>query len=272
MNAASYVPYCGAPPVPGNLAWNLDPVLIALLVAIPLLYAIGSRERAARERHRQSCFYIGWAIVAAALVSPLCNLSVALFSARVAQHMLLTLVAAPLIVLGRPGTAFLSMVAKRVPLRLPRLRGGVLHVVATAGFAVALWTWHLPGSYDATLRSDLVYWCMHITTLGSALFLWHALFHRVVCLSSALLIGFGTTVQMSLLSALLTLAPRPLFETHFGTTWPWGLSHLEDQQLGGAIMWTLGGTLFTIIGVLAFGTWLKSLSKDDTTGRASRIP
>jgi hypothetical protein len=90
--------------------------------------------------------------------------------------------------------------------------------------------------------------------------------------SSALLIGFGTTIQMSLLSALLPLAPRPLFESHFGATWPWGLSPLEDQQLGGAIMWALGGTLFTVIGVLAFGTWLKSLSMDEITGPAARAP
>jgi putative membrane protein len=214
----------------------------------------------------------GWAILAASLVSPLCNLSVALFSARVAQHMLLTLVAAPLIILGQPERMLLPMLSKRASLRLPPMRGGVLPIVATAGFAASLWTWHLPGSYDATLRSDLIYWSMHVTTLGSALLLWHALFHRVGGLSSALLIGFGTTIQMSLLSALLTLAPRPLFESHFGTTWPWGLSPLEDQQLGGAIMWALGGTLFTVIGVLAFGTWLKSLSMDETTGPAARAP
>jgi putative membrane protein len=269
MNADSYVPYCGIPPIPGHLTWILDPVLIAVLVAVPILYAVGARGQAS-DTQRRSCFYIGWAILAAALVSPLCNLSVALFSARVAQHMLLTLVAVPLIVLGQPGRVFLPMLSRHASLRLPQVRGSVLFIAATAGFAIALWTWHLPGSYDATLRSDLIYWSMHVTTLGSALLLWHALFHRVGCLPSALLIGFGTTVQMSLLSALLTLAPRPLFVSHFGTTWPWGLSPPEDQQLGGVIMWTLGGTLFTVIGVLAFGAWLRSLSMDETTGQTVR--
>jgi putative membrane protein len=268
MNTGSYVPYCGIPPVPGHLTWNLDPVLIAILVAVPALYAVGAHGQPS-DMQRRSCFYFGWAILAAALVSPLCNLSVALFSARVARHMLLTLVAAPLIVLGQPGRILLPMLSKHASLRLPQVHGGVLPIAATAGFAVALWTWHLPGSYDATLRSDLIYWSMHVTTLGSALLLWHALFDRVGGLSSALLIGFGTTVQMSLLSALLTLAPRPLFVSHFGTTWSWGLSPLEDQQLGGVIMWTLGGTLFTLIGVLAFGAWLRSLSTDEATGPAS---
>ncbi len=260
MDAGSYVPYCGFPPVPGQLTWNLDLVLIALLTVVPVLYWIGSRGQMGPDRLRQSSFYLGWAILAAALVSPLCSLSVALFSARVAQHMFVTLVAAPLIVLGQPGTALGAMLPKHHTLRFPHMKDGFFQLLATAGFAAALWVWHLPGPYDATLQSDLIYWTMHITIFGTALLLWHALFRRLNCVSSALLVGFGSTVQMSLLSALLTLAPRPLFASHAGTTWPWGLSPLEDQQLGGVIMWAPGGTLFTLIGVLAFGSWLKGLS------------
>jgi putative membrane protein len=181
--------------------------------------------------------------------------------------MLLTLVAAPLIVLGHPGTAFRSLMPKQVVPRLPHVRDGALQLVATMGFAVTLWIWHLPGSYDATLQSDVVYWTMHVTIFGTALLLWHALFRRLGCVSSALLVGFGTTVQMSLLSALLTLAPRPLFVSHSGTTWLWGLSPLEDQQLGGLIMWVPGGTLFTLIGVLAFGVWLKALAAEQAVAK-----
>jgi putative membrane protein len=234
------------------------------------LYGAGSRGQAEPDRLRQSYFYLGWTILAAALVSPLCHLSVALFSARVAQHMLVTLVAAPLIVLGQPGSAFRAMLSERVVLRLPRMGDGVLQLVATMGFAASLWIWHLPGPYDATLQSDVVYWSMHVTILGTALLLWHALFRRLNCVSSALLVGFGTTVQMSLLSALLTLAPRPLFKSHSGTTWPWSLSPLEDQQLGGLIMWVPGGTLFTLIGVLAFGLWLKALAAEEAAARVSQ--
>jgi putative membrane protein len=269
MNAGSYVPYCGSPPVPGQLAWNLDPVLIAFLTLVPVLYGLGSRGWRETDRLRQSSFYLGWAILAAALVSPLCNLSVALFSARVAQHMLVTLVAAPLIVLGQPGTALRFMVPKRFT-SLPRMKDGVYQLIATAGFAAALWVWHLPGPYDATLQSDGIYWTMHATIFGTALLLWQALFRRLNCVSSALLVGFGSTVQMSLLSALLTLAPRPLFASHAGTTWPWGLSPLEDQQLGGLIMWVPGGTLFTLIGVLAFGAWLRALSAEGASTPAQR--
>lgn len=270
MDAAPYVPYCGSPPVPGHLTWNTDPVLIAALVAVPVLYALGCRGPEAPDARRQLCFYGGWAIVAAALVSPLCNLSVALFSARVAQHMLLTLVAAPLVVLGHPGAALRRSIPRRLRPGPFRPRIGSLQLAATFGFAVALWTWHLPGPYDATIRSDLVYWAMHLTTFGAALLLWQVLFHRLNCISTALLVGFGTTVQMSLLGALLTVAPRPLFAPHLGTTAPWGLSPLEDQQLGGLIMWVPGGTLFTLIGVLAFGAWLRTLSSREPEPTVSK--
>ncbi len=266
MTAVPYVPYCGSPPVPDQLAWNTDPALIASMIGIAVLYALGCRGQGAPERYRQSCFYAGWLLAAAALVSPLCNLSVALFSARVGQHMLMTLIAAPLVVLGRPGEVFRRLWPYRMPIRLP-LRDGALQALATFGFAATLWTWHLPKPYDLTLQSDIAYWIMHITIFGSALFLWHALFERLGGISAALLVGFGTTVQMSLLSALLTLASRPLFSSHLGTTWPWGLSPVEDQQLGGLIMWVPGGTLFTVIGVVAFGAWLQEMSAKDTTLR-----
>src|SRR4051794_31663201 len=104
---------------------------------------------------------------------------------------------------------------------------------ATAGFAVALWTWHLPGSYDLTLQSNVAYWAMHVTTFGTAVWLWQGLFNEFGCVGSILLASFATTVQMTLLGGFLTVAPRPLFAVHAGTTGPWGLSPLEDQQLGG---------------------------------------
>ena len=68
--------------------------------------------------------------------------------------------------------------------------------------------------------------------------------------------GFGTALQMSMLGAILTLAPNPLFTVHSSTTWAWGLSPLQDQQLGGIIMWVPAGLLFTAYGLAAFARWL----------------
>src|SRR4051812_45001463 len=93
-----YIPYCGQTPVPGELLgrFNLDPILIVVLVAAA---AIHLARIPARSRTSAAA---GWLIAAAAFLSPLCALSVALFAARVGQHMILTLVAAPLLAWGLP--------------------------------------------------------------------------------------------------------------------------------------------------------------------------
>lgn len=268
MNVDSSIPYCGSPPVPGQWVWNTDPVLIGALGTCAALYAVACRRQGAPSGSRQMCFYAGWAITVAALVSPLCNVSVALFSARVTQHMVLTLLAAPLIVLGLPFAALGQWLPRALRAGLPGLSGGRLHAVGAFAFATVLWTWHLPGPYDATLQSDLVYWTMHLTTFGAALLLWQALFRHLDHVGAALLAGLGTTIQMSLLGALLSLSAHPLFGAHLGTTWAWGLSPLDDQQLGGLIMWVPGGVLFTIYSLVALGVALQRVGMREG-GRAS---
>jgi hypothetical protein len=98
-------------------------------------------------------------------VSPLCNLSVALFSARVSQHMVIVLLAAPLIARG---------LVFAPPARRPWTGSAWMAVV---GFAAIFWIWHSPAFYDETLRSNVVYWLMHATTVAAALVLWIAVFN-----------------------------------------------------------------------------------------------
>jgi putative membrane protein len=93
MTLPDVTPYCGSAPVPGSVIWNLDPVLIVCLAAIASAHLTTGLTPSCRPRVAA----LGWAVLAVALVSPLCNLSVALFSARVGQHMITTLIAAPLV-------------------------------------------------------------------------------------------------------------------------------------------------------------------------------
>ena len=122
-------------------------------------------------------------------------------------------------------------------------------------FAAIFWIWHSPVFYDETLHSNLVYWLMHATTVAAALALWMAVFNSSAPL--AFLILFVTGVQMSLLGALLTFAAVPLFAVHEFTTAAWGLTWLEDQQLGGLLMWVPAGLLLTVYSALAFGAALR---------------
>ncbi len=226
------VPYCGTPPIPGALIgrFNTDPLLICTLFLIFLLHARSVRA----DRQRLSMAFAGWAVTAAAFLSPLCALSVALFSARVGQHMILLLVAAPLI-------------ASAFPAR--RESPGQLWPATTA-FLIALWFWHMPAPYAATFRSTALYWTMHLTLFGSAIWLWSTLLaHPPRRAGAALAAGTLTSIQMGLLGAVLTLSNHAFFAPHYLTTSAWGLTPIGDQQLGGVLMWVPGCFFFLLIGL-----------------------
>jgi putative membrane protein len=249
------VPYCGPPPSPAALwlSWNFDPVLICALAVLAGLYALGcarldhgSRGLGAGEK---AAFYTGWLVTVLALVGPLCPLSVSLFAARVGQHMILTLLAAPLVVAGQPAEALAA-----VFVGLSRQRQGLRPTpLSSAGvFAALLWFWHAPAPYVATFDSTLVYWAMHMSVFGSALWLWHGLFDS--CSTTTMrrvAAGVMSSTQMGFLGALITLAPRPLYTPHALAAAPWGLTPLQDQQLGGGIMWVPGCMIFLAISLLA---------------------
>ena len=197
----------------------------------------------------QAMFYGGWTVATVALISPLCALSVSLFAARVSQHMILVLVAAPMVAAGNP-TAPVRALMKRVP-RHTRV---VPLLPAAALFAAMLWLWHAPGPYEATFASTTVYWTMHVTTFGAAVWLWMGLLDPAPAhIVPAIGAGVFSSVQMGLLGALITFAPRPFYAPHALTTAAWNLSPLQDQQLGGAIMWVPGCVVF--LGVAMAMLW-----------------
>ncbi len=232
-------PYCGAPPSPGGVAWNPDPLLLSVLL-LGLLLA----RRATRPGGDKRWLLAGAATLALLLVSPLCNLSVALFSGRVAQHVLLLTVAAPMLAMAAPA---------RRPVRVRHL------ALAAGAFAVVLWLWHLPAPYALTFRSDLAYWAMQGSLLAAAAWLWQGLLRGAAQRpDAALLAGVATAAQMGALGALLTFAPRPLFAPHALTTMPWGLTPLEDQQLGGLLMWVPGGLAFALVALPALAHALRA--------------
>jgi putative membrane protein len=247
----SQVPYCGAPPDPGELLarFNLDPVLIvALVLACASQLIMLHRLQGTASRRRAKWAIAGWAVASAAFISPICALSVALFSARIAQHMLLILVAAPLIALGLP--------------RASAWHHGWRLWASSVVFFAALWFWHMPAPYDATFGASWIYWAMHLTLFGSSLFLWRELLHHPARQTGQVLAaGTLTFMQMGLLGAVLTLADRPMFQWHLTTTQAWGLSALQDQQLGGVIMWVPGTALFLWIAVRSLSYMWQSLER-----------
>jgi putative membrane protein len=248
LQIAPGLPYCGSPPFPGELLsrFNLDPVLLIVLVSLAALHL-----RAARAGSHRRAALAGWLIATAAFVSPLCALSVSLFSARVAQHMILVLLAAPLIALALP------------PARSQRFKFRLWCSAVT--FFAALWFWHMPVPYDATFSSTTSYWLMHLTLFGAAIALWRELLHHPLAqLADALVVGALTSMQMGLLGAVLTFASHPLFLSHLTTSAAWGLSALRDQQLGGLFMWVPGIALFLFAAIRSLNRLWTELDTEKT--------
>jgi putative membrane protein len=270
--ASVATPYCGAPPTPDALwaRWNLDPILIAALLTALALYLIGvvrfAGPGANIPRWRRIAFAAGWATAAAALISPLCALSVSLFSARVGQHMILSLVAAPLVMLGRPGVSLARLwpdAGRRLSSsRLLRtIRGGAGSATA---FTLALWFWHAPGPYDATFASPAAYWLMHLTVFAAALMVWNVLLETGAAGAvAALTVGAVSTLQMTFLGVIITLTPRLLYAPHVVTPYAWGLTQASDQQLGGLIMWVPGCSIFLAVTLLTLGRAMSERARPD---------
>lgn len=272
MWGPSTLPYCGAPPHPGALwgRWNLDPILLCALALALLAYVFAIRRLGKAGRPissaRQAAFVTGWLVGALALISPLCPLSVSLFAARVAQHMILALVAAPLILLGRPGSAAAALVPRlaRSLEQSTVLRALRSPLASGLAFALALWFWHAPGPYDATFTSPLIYWLMHLSVFAAALLVWSVLLDpRSDQVAQGLAVGGASTVQMSLLGAIITLTPHALYSPHIITPYAWGLTQAQDQQMGGLIMWVPGCTVFLVATLFNLGRAMADRAQPD---------
>ena len=262
-----------AAPTP-ELRWSFEAWAVALLAASAVFYAIGVRRlwrRAGRGRGitlaQSARFAGGWLVLCAALVSPIDMLGAELFSMHMLQHELLMVVAAPLFVLSRPLEAWTWALkpAWRKALagicRIDLLRGAWRICSEPIGawslHAIAIWVWHVPVLFEAALADEAVHIAQHSCFLSSALFFWWSVFGRGASRygGASMASLFTTMMHTSALGALLTFAPTPWY-AHYAQASMFGLSALEDQQLGGLLMWVPGGIAYLVAGLAIVATWL----------------
>lgn len=240
-------------------AWDPDPFVLAASVIALVLYLVGVRRLRARgsrrtpSRPRQWAFYGGLAAAVGAIVSPLHGWSETLFSAHMTQHLVLMIVAAPLVVIGRPAAPFVAALPTGVARTWSRVRSAprrsaplLLHPVALwLASAIVLWAWHLPTFYDAALDNELVHGLEHATFIVTAGLVWAAAFgERPIGAAAAVLLLFATALQSGALGAILTFAGSVLYETHALAAPAVGVDPLTDQQLAGVIMWIPAGIVY----------------------------
>lgn len=269
--------HAGRPLEPHDLlgAWNLDPVLITGLLLVAWAYRRGRVRGPQRDTDvwRARCFAGALAALAVALISPLDAMSGVLASAHMVQHVLLTLVAAPLLALSAPSSALLrgSPVALRRAPGIWRRRLGLTsadlavlrHPVTVWLLHVAtLWFWHARVLYDTALRNEAVHIAEHAMFLVTGLLFWRVVIGARnagrVSHGLGVLLVFAMALQSVFLSVLLVFARTPWYAGYAATTRAWGLDQLADQQLAGAIMWVPAGLIYVAAGLAVMVAWLRT--------------
>jgi putative membrane protein len=271
----------GAPPEPHDIweAWSWEPPVVLGLALAGWAYARGVRalwRRAGRGRGvrpwQAVAFGSGLAALFVALVSPLDALGSALFSAHMAQHLVLILVAAPLLVVGAPPVLFLWALPEATRRAVGRwyrrawaLRAAwhaLSHPITVwALHAVAVWVWHLPSLYQAALSDEAVHVAEHASFLGTAILFWWVVLGqghgRGLDRGLGVLYLFTTAMQGGILGALMTFSPVPWYPAYETTVAAWGLTPIEDQQLAGLLMWVPSGLVYTVAALALFAAWLQ---------------
>jgi putative membrane protein len=283
--AGSYA-HGGAVPAPTFpdvlLQWRPEPmVLVALVVAATGWLLLTRRVSIAHADHpharwRSAAFLGGLAVLAVALVSPIEAYEGQLFSVHMLQHMLLELVAAPLLLLGAPATLALRAASPSVRARLL----SVLHsravtvlsfpLLAWVLFAAVNWGWHFSSLYNDALETPWLHDVQHLTFLGAALLFWWP----VVGADPArwrlphpvrLFYLFLAMPQNSFLGIALMSAPLALYPHYLTNVRDWGPTPIVDQNVGGMLMWVGGDVVFLLAMGLIVAAWVRA--EDRRTAR-----
>ncbi|HEY1772985.1 MAG TPA: cytochrome c oxidase assembly protein [Gammaproteobacteria bacterium] len=260
-----------------DLSWDLQPWVIVSLAVACFGYGRGLSKLPAQRRRqifgpwRIASFCAGIMVLVIALLSPLSSLDDQLFSAHMAQHLLLMLVAPPLLVYSRPIMAWMCAlppgarhgVAALWTRRRGLQRGAawLMHpLVVWVAASTALWFWHLPLPYRWALQSELVHSLEHICFFVTSLMFWSLVIEpygrRHTDYGLTLLFVASFSVQMGMLGAIITFASRPLY-TDPAALLPWGFTPLADQQLAGVVMWVPVGLVHFSTMAILFLAWLK---------------
>ena len=217
---------------------------------------------------RAASFGLGWISLVVALDSPLDSLGEYLFSAHMVQHEILMLVAAPLLVVGCP----IAVWVWALPMASRRWAGRLLHapawrvpwlwikapVPAWILHALALWVWHVPILFEAALANQSIHTVQHLMFFLSAILFWWSVLGAVTrnAKGIALVSLFTTMVHTGALGALLTLSSTSWYPSYGATSPHFDLTAIEDQQLGGLVMWVPAGFVYLICGLALAASWL----------------
>ncbi len=248
--------------------WNWAPsIVVGLAIFIGAYLAAISSLRARfaastpASRTQIACFTAGALVIWLALVSPLDAIGDGyLFSAHMLQHLLLALVAPPLLLLGTPGwllRPLLHITAIRRSLRVL-----TAPPVALILFNATFFIWHVPALYEATLHNEVIHIIEHMLFIATGLLNWWPILSPLpelprLSAPAQILYLFLAGFPATILGALIVFAAAPLYPTYAAAPRAFALDPIADQQLAGLIMWMPGGMIYLLALSLVFFAWLQ---------------
>ncbi len=224
-------------------------------------------------RTRTTLFVVGYVVLVVALVSPIHGLGEVLFSVHMVQHLLLTLVAAPLLLLSNSMAVLLWGLPREERTTIGRMLGQpgpvrtllgwlTLPLVAWWLFVGTQWFWHQPPAYQWALENTWAHYGEHLMFFGTAILFWWPVIGAAPLRSALsypvrMLYVFLAWVPNSILGAGITLAPAVLYPYYLGPAQQLGVDPHTDQQIAGLIMWVPGDALFAGILMTLFVVYLR---------------
>lgn len=283
--------------------WEVRPSVITYLTLAGLLYSLGwlrlrsihsafanqisdtHRPRRLATGWRLGCYLSGLAVLGLALMSPIDVLGGSLFFMHMIQHLLLIMIAPPLLLLADPfpfmiwGLPGGGLVGERLFSAGAGFRRALRQAthpgMVWMTFVAILWGWHDPYAYDAALRFRWVHDLEHLTFFGAAMLLWWHVIGAGPRIHSRLpplaRIGYllATAVANMIPGVVIALADVPLYNYYIEVPRLWGFTVMQDQVLSGILMWIPGTMMYFLAALIII---LRTLSHSETWVMGNRLP
>ena len=254
--------------------WDFEPISVIALLLLTVLYFVGLRRTNGRSLKlipwwRPVALVAGVSSLLIASLSPLHTVGGSLFFAHMIQHIILIMIGPPLILLGGP----IVPVIRGLPAGLRReivipilqnhkcrtlLQICTKPVVAWFVYVGSLWIWHTPRLYDEAVQNTGIHGLEHVSFVFASIFFWWCVIDPIPMkpkLTGGLRLGylFLATLQNTILGAFITLSTSPWYSSYMVSSEIFtALTPLQDQRIGGLIMWIPGAMMYFLALSIAF--------------------
>lgn len=256
-------------------SWSVHWSTVVGLVALGALYAWRARAGGSAETPtglEKTSFVAGLLVIFASLNGPIHDLSDGfLFSGHMVQHLLLTLLMPPLLILGTPGWMLRPLLQVRWVRAVARFvtRPAACFVI----FNLVIAAWHFPALYNAAMANHGIHIVEHLMFMAAAVLMWWPFLSPLpelprLAYPGQMLYCFLMTIPMSVVAVYITMADHVLYPAYAAAPRLWGLSPMDDQLLGGLIMWIPGSLVFYGLMTVIFFRWV---ARGEDTREAAQV-